>query len=178
MRARRTQPTRSHFRRAANVRFRVGARLAGLRWGPSALESPRRRGCVLRAASALPEPQNASRPHSLPLGASGGPPRGGNKLDPDPGVGAVPECRGTPGGGCPIGLGVWSRPPRPEPSYHSSLGRSLPAIRGWSPPLFDSSGKDAAPGRARGSGILIAVSAPQDLKHLSELCGWSFALAT
>jgi hypothetical protein len=135
MRALRTKPTRCHFRRAANVRFRVGARLVGLRWGPSALESPRRRGCS-HTASALLESLDASRPPSLPW-----PPalyrEVGTQWTPTQGWG---RCQGTRGEGCPLGLGVWSCPARPKPSRHSFQGRSLPTVKqrlspslGWQP---------------------------------------------
>lgn len=108
MREPRALPTRSHFRRAANVRFRVGALLAVQRWGLVTFLRPSRvrgGGALLaapKAASKLPELRDASRPpfRSLGRGRGGPRPRGGD------GAGVL---RVGWGGGGPLVL--WVEPP-------------------------------------------------------------------
>lgn len=157
MRERRALPTRSHFRRAANVRFRVGALFAVLWWGLVTFPRPSRvrgGGAVLaapKAASKLPELQDASRPpfRSLGRGRGGPRPRGGG------GAGVLRIGWGrrrspSPGGRATL---------RPYSSHTSFWGAIfLLSNRGWVPPLVDSLIKDVAPERARGSGIQITVA--------------------
>lgn len=152
MREPRALPTRSHFRRAANVRFRVGALLAVQRWGLVTFPRPSRvrgGGALLaapKAASKLPELRDASRPPFRSLGRGRGGPR------PRVGDGA---------GVLRVG---WGGRRSPSPGGRATL---LPSFwgaiflllnRGWVPPLVDSLIKDVAPERARGSGIQIAVA--------------------